>query len=102
MEVASPLTSLRPSPGGGGVVLLSNKRACSPAQLLCPSSTTDVDGIPDHMSSSQPSKRRRFHAPSEIDSLSADFSSHSLFFNSSRNTLPSSQQMSIFAANGGM
>lgn len=99
MEVASPLTSLRPSPGGGGV--LSNKRACSPAQLLCPA---DVDGIPDNdrIIASQASKRRRFHAPSEIDSLSADFSSHTLFFNGSKNSMPSSQQKSIFAANGGM
>ena len=95
MEVASPLTSLRPSPGGGGV--LSNKRSCSPAKLL------DVDGIPeDRIIASQASKRRRFHAPSEIDSLSADFSSQTVFFNSNKNNVPSSQQKGIFGTNGGM
>lgn len=113
MEVASPFTSLRPSPGGG--VLLSssssnnsNKRAAcsSPSQLLlCPMEdgmiTADHHHHHHHMAAAHASKRRRFHAPSEIDSLSAEFSSHTLFFNN-KNNAPSSQQKSIFATNGGM
>ena len=112
MEVASPFTSLRPSPGGG--VLLSsssnsnsNKRAAcsSPSQLLlCPMEDgmiTSDHHHHHHMAAAHASKRRRFHAPSEIDSLSAEFSSHTLFFNN-KNNAPSSQQKSIFATNGGM
>jgi hypothetical protein len=110
MEVASPLTSLRPSPGGGGGLLLlgnNKKRACSPIQC----SSDIVDGITDHHvtthhhhhhhTAAASSKRRRFHAPSEIDALSADFSSHNLFFNSNKNASASSQQKSIFVTNGG-
>jgi hypothetical protein len=78
MEVASPLT-LGPSTGG-------NKRglACSPHAHLV------ADEIEERLM-----KRRRFHTPSEIDSLSEDFSSQSLFYK----TLPS--QKSVFATNGG-
>lgn len=41
-------------------------------------------------------KRRRFHASNEIDSLSEDFSSHSLLYKSL-----APPNMSIFAASGG-
>lgn len=49
------------------------------------------------------SKRRRFHAPTEIDSLSRDFSSHTLFFNGSASKQQQHQShhnKSIFATNG--
>jgi hypothetical protein len=125
MEVASPLTSLRPSPGGagGGLLLLSSnkKRACSPSSQC---GIKDIDhnnhnnNNDHHMGtvtvSHHPhvatSKRRRFHAPSDIDALSADFSSHNLFFNTTgsnhNNKMNTSitalsQPKSLFATNGG-
>jgi hypothetical protein len=71
MEVASPLT-LGPSP--------NHKRGC-----CSPVSADD-----------ERRKRRRFLAPSEMDSLSEDFSSQSLFYKS----LPTAPQ-GVFTANGG-
>lgn len=79
MEVASPLT-LGPSSAG-------NKRslACSPQQSM----------LADEMEE-RVTKRRRFHGAADMDSLSEDFSSHSLFY---KNLPPSNK--SIFATNGG-
>jgi hypothetical protein len=126
MEVASPLTTLGPSPngagGGGGV--RGNKRTCSPLQQQTHIDMIDGGGGDDPNNSSNPrmlmmNKRRRFHAPTEMDSLSADFSSHSIFFNNTNHAnhhtngnnnnhlnhlTPSQQQQqqkSHFATNGG-
>jgi hypothetical protein len=78
MEVASPLTF---GPGSAG-----NKRslACSPQMNL-----TEME-----MGDERATKRRRFHA-ADVDSLSEDFSSHSLFYK----TLPPNK--SIVSANLG-
>lgn len=80
MEVASPFT-LGPSSTG-------NKRslACSPQMNLA-----EVE-----LGDERVTKRRRFHTP-DMDSLSEDFSSHSLFYKS----LPQNKSIFAQAQNGG-
>jgi hypothetical protein len=100
MEVASPLTSLGRSPGGGGGICNKRSHTCSPQLLNI--GENEIQQPDDHQQ--RLAKRRRFYTPNEIDSLSEDFSSHTLFFNNSNKSLPLQQHQqpkSIFATNGG-
>lgn len=86
MEVASPLTL---GPNSGVVGTKRSLQICSPLQHAL----VGADDIHERMM-----KRRRFHVPTEIDSLSENFSSQSSLFFTGLSTTP--QPKSAFASNG--